>query len=68
VPGSELLARTYTSLRRAALATTALEAELVRLNTEPVDVPGDLADRVQAYLAGSPAETWDGAVKAIMDG
>jgi DNA topoisomerase VI subunit B len=68
VPGSELLARTYTSLRRGALATRALEAELARLNTEPVDVPGDLADRVQAYLAGSPAETWDGAVKAIMDG
>ena len=43
-------------------------AELARLNAEPVDVPDDLAARVQAYLADNPAETWDGAVKAIMDG
>jgi hypothetical protein len=67
VPDEELLGETYTAFRRGALATSALRAELARLNAAPVDVPVDLASRVKAYLVDNPAATWDSAVNAIID-
>jgi DNA topoisomerase VI subunit B len=66
VPNTDLLAETYTAFRRSALATSALRAELARLNASLVDVPTDLERQVRAYLADQPAAAWDDAVLAIV--
>jgi predicted amidohydrolase YtcJ len=52
---------------RGAMAKAALEAELARLNAEPVNVPDDLDQQVRAYLDENPEETWDAAVKGIVE-
>jgi hypothetical protein len=67
IPSSEMLAEAFTAFKRGAMAKAALEAELERLNAEPVAIPGDLDQRVQAYLAANPKATWDEAVRAIME-
>ena len=46
------------------MARQALEAELARLNAAVIDIPADLEDRVRAYHAARPAETWDAAIRA----
>ena len=68
IPSAEMLAEAFTTFKRGRLAYAALKAELERLNKEPVDVPADLEKRVKAHLVENPAETWDAAVKAIIDG
>jgi hypothetical protein len=68
IPSAEMLAEAFTTFERGRLAYAALKAEVERLNKEPVDVPADLEQRVKAHLAENPAETWDAAVKAIIDG
>ena len=50
IPSPEMLAETFTALKRGAMAQEALEAELTRLNAAAVDVPADLDARVRAYL------------------
>jgi DNA topoisomerase VI subunit B len=67
VPPPETLSLTYAALKRGAIARAALEAELERLNAELVDVPDDLAGQVRAYLDEHREETWDDAIKAIME-
>jgi hypothetical protein len=49
------------------MATAALDAELARLNAEPVAIPDNLAERVRGYLYEHPKETWDDAVRAAME-
>ena len=66
VPDSDFLARTYRVFERGTLASRALQAELERLNAQPVTVPADLLEQVRARLADHPAEAWDDAVLAIM--
>ena len=66
-PPQETLAGTYAAFKRGAMAKAALEAELARLNAEPVDVPDDIVERVRAYLVEHREETWDDAVRAVMD-
>jgi hypothetical protein len=68
IPSAEKLAEAFTTFERGRRAYEALRAELERLNKEPVEVPADLADRVKAHLVENPTATWDGAVKAIIDG
>ena len=53
VPAADMLAETYAAFKRRRMARQALEAELARLNAEPVDVPADL-ERVRAYLDEHP--------------
>ena len=48
-------------------AEKALKAELERLNAKPVRTPRDLEARVRAHLAENPADTWDKAVRAIVE-
>jgi hypothetical protein len=67
IPSAEMLAEAFTTFKRGRLAYAALKAELERLNKEPVDVPADLEQRVRDHLAENPTETWDSAVKAIID-
>ena len=67
VPSAETLAGAYAAFRRGAIATAALDAELARLNAVPVDVPDHLAERVRGYLDEHPKETWDDAVRAVME-
>lgn len=67
IPSAETLAETYAALKRGDMARQALEAELARLNAEPIDVPADLAERVRAYLDEYPKETWDAAVRAVVE-
>ncbi len=66
VPPTATLAETYAAHRRGAEAARALEAELARLNAEPVAAPADLEQRVRAYLAEHPASSWDEAIKALV--
>jgi hypothetical protein len=61
-PSPETLAATYAAHVRGARARATFEAEFIRLNAEPVDVPADLDARVRAYLAEHPFETWDAAI------
>jgi DNA topoisomerase 6 subunit A-like protein len=68
VPGADLLAEAYTAMKRGAVAKTVLQAELERLNTEPVATPADLAERVRGYLAANPTASWATAVEAIAEG
>lgn len=67
IPTPEMLAETFTALKRGAMAKEALEAELTRLNAAAVDVPADLDARVRATLQANPKATWDAAVKVIME-
>jgi hypothetical protein len=65
VPSPETLAETYATFRRGLKARQALEAELARLNAAVIDIPADLEDRVRAYHAARPEETWDAAIRAV---
>ena len=40
---------------------------MARLNAEPVEVPSDLENRVRAHLRSNPEETWDDAVRGIVE-
>jgi hypothetical protein len=66
MPPIATLAEAYAALRRGAEAARALEAELARLNAEPVATPADLEQRVPAYLAEHPASSWDEAIEALV--
>jgi hypothetical protein len=67
IPSAEKLAEAFTTFERGRLVYAALKAEVERLNKEPVDVPVDLEQRVRDHLVENPAETWDAAIKAIID-
>jgi hypothetical protein len=67
VPPVDMLAETFTTFKRGAAAEKALKAELERLNKEPVGVPDDLDAQVRAHLAENPADTWDKAVRTIVE-
>jgi hypothetical protein len=67
IPSSEMLTEAFTAFKRGAMAKAALEAELERLNAEPVVVPADLDAQVQVRLKADPKLAWDEAVKAIME-
>jgi hypothetical protein len=54
-------------MKRSAQASTALAAELERLNADPVETPAGLADEVSRRLAQNPISTWDEAVRAIVE-
>ena len=66
LPSPDLLADTYTAFKRDAMAKGTLEAELARLNAQPVKVPANLAQRMRAYLKRHPSTTWDDAVRALI--
>ena len=68
VPPPDLLAETYAAFKRGAAAQASLEAELARLNAQPVRVPADLGKRVRAHLKRHPHVTWDDAVRALLSG
>ena len=65
-PRAETLGETYTAFLRGAMAQEALEAELERLNAEPVAVPANLEARVREHLEANPTLTWDDAVGEIV--
>jgi hypothetical protein len=65
VPNASLLANAYVAMKRSTQASTALAAQLERLNADPVETPAGLAEEVRRHLAENPAATWDDAVKAI---
>ena len=65
IPPQTTLAEAFIAFRRGAAAQAALEAEMARLNVEPVEVLSDLDARVRAHLEDNPEETWDAALKAI---
>jgi hypothetical protein len=67
IPTRETLAETFATFKRGAAAEKALKAELERLNASPVRTPRDLEARVRTHLAESPADTWDKAVRAIVE-
>ena len=67
IPTPETLAETFATFKRGAMAEKALKAELERLNAKPVRTPRDLEARVRAHLAENPADTWDKAVRAIVE-
>jgi DNA topoisomerase VI subunit B len=68
MPSPGLLAETYTAFKRSAAAQASLEAELARLNAQPVKVPANLDKRVRAHLKRHPHVTWDDAVRALLSG
>ena len=67
IPSADTLAKTFATFKRGAMAEKALKAELERLNAKPVKTPANLEERVRAYLAENPADTWDKAVRAIAE-
>jgi hypothetical protein len=67
IPDAALLAEAYTAFVRAAKAKEALRDELARLKGEPVEVPPDLEKRARERLAKRPEDTWDRAVRAIVE-
>jgi len=66
VPPPETLAKTFSAIRLGGEAARALEAELARLNAEPVATPADLEQRVRAILHDLPHLSWDAAIKALV--
>jgi hypothetical protein len=64
-PDSEAAGSAEPRLRHGGLGLSAPKLE--GLKKEPVDVPADLEQRVRDHLAENPTETWDSAVKAIID-
>ena len=67
VPSPEMLAETYAAFKRGALSKAALETELARPKAAIIDVPANLDRRVRAYLDEHRDETWDDAVRAVME-
>ncbi len=60
--------RRYAAYRRGALAEQALEAELAQLNAEPVDDRRPTSSTGCAIaLAAHPDETWDFAIRVIVE-
>jgi hypothetical protein len=68
IPSAETLAETFTAFTRGAAAENALKAELARLNAKAVKTPENLEAQVRAHLAKTPADTWDKAVRTIVEG
>ena len=67
IPSAEKLTETFAAFTRGKAARAALQAEMARLNAEPVEVPEDLDQQVRAYLDENPEKTWDAAVKGIVE-
>jgi DNA topoisomerase VI subunit B len=67
IPGASLLANAYAVMKRSTQASTALAAELERLNADPVETPADLANEVGRRLSENPIATWDEVVRAIAE-
>jgi hypothetical protein len=67
IPEGEMLEATYGAMTRSARAKAALQSELDRLKDEAVAAPKDLMERVKIHLTKHPVETWDEAVRAIVE-
>jgi hypothetical protein len=68
-PESELLASAYTSRRRGALAVKPLKAEIASPDSTPSGLTSPPIWPIGCgHLAENPAERWDAAVEAIIDG
>lgn len=66
VPSDETLADAFKLFASSRQAEKLVEHELQRMNADPVDVPGDLAERVRRYLIEHPTMRWDDAVGALL--
>ena len=67
VPPVDKLAETFATFKRGVAAEKAVKGELESLNAKAVRTPHDLEARVRAHLAENPADTWDKAVRAIVE-
>ena len=67
VPDKVMLDETYAAFKRDTMARATLEAELARLNAQPVKVPVDLERRMRAYLKRNPHATWDQAIRTLVE-
>jgi hypothetical protein len=69
VPTKGELERAYRLFAHGRTAQEVIERELAKLNgSTNISVPGDLKERVAAYLKDHPATRWDDAVAAILNG
>jgi hypothetical protein len=67
IPEGETLEATFGAMTRSARAKAALQSELDRLTDEAIAAPKDLMERIKIHLTKHPVETWDEAVRAIVE-
>jgi hypothetical protein len=58
----------YRLFRRGAAMKRVVEEAIAAMSTEEIAAPGDLARRLDAYLAKRPASSWDAAIEALVAG
>jgi DNA topoisomerase VI subunit B len=67
-PDAVALGAAYATFVRANRIRARLGPEIDRLNAEPVDVPGDLAERVRDELTADRDASWDKVVATLAEG
>jgi hypothetical protein len=61
------MAEAYAAFKRETFARREVEQRLQGFGRRPVAIPADLEARIRAYLAGHPEQTWDEAVRRIVE-
>jgi hypothetical protein len=67
-PDDGPLGEAYAAFVRAQRIRERLGAEIDAINAEPVEIPADLAERVQEKLAADPGASWDAVIEELASG
>jgi hypothetical protein len=67
-PDDGPLSEAYAAFVNAQRIRERLGAEIDAINAEPVEIPADLAERVQEKLAADPGASWDAVIEELANG
>ena len=67
IPQDETLEQAYRRADRIHRLNSAVEEALQELQEVEVEIPEDLRERVEEYLADNPLASWDDAMAEIAD-
>jgi hypothetical protein len=65
VPTKEKLDEAYRLFTRGKLIEKAVEEAIAVIGDDPIEIPGDLEERVREHIEENPSCPWDEAVAAV---